>query len=47
MSMFSKPSLAVKVAKASHGALEILFFVTQIVVLFESLGGIVMYKNIY
>lgn len=45
--MFSKPTLAIVLAQGSDDALETFFFVTGIVALFQSLGGIVMYENIY
>lgn len=45
--MFFKPTLAIELAQKSDDALEIFSFVIGFVALFESLGGIAMYENIY
>lgn len=42
-----KPALAMELAQGSDDALETFSFVAGIVILFESLGGIMIYENIY
>lgn len=42
-----KPTLAMELAQGSDDALETFCLVAGIVVVFESLGGIMIYENIY